>query len=182
MSIGGNNVLLTMWNVNVAAPLSVAHVGYGVGAMSINLLVRPFLTTEIKANIFIPYSITTVLCVLIAVGHIFFYYRTLKTRQQTSVVQQEVDYVVVSTEAVQNENVSSYSPRTCGQGSFQYGLISSILFISSIFFILGNDTIFSKFFFTFLKFDRFKISTGTASWSIILYWLLFSVRLIIILQ
>lgn len=72
---------------------------------------------------------------------------------------------------------SPYSPRTCGQGYFQYGLILSILFISSIFFILGNDTTFSKFFFTFLKFDQFNISTGAASWAVISYWLSYSVIL-----
>jgi hypothetical protein len=37
---------------------------------------------EMKANIFIPYTITAVLCVLIAVGHIFFYIRALKTRKE----------------------------------------------------------------------------------------------------
>jgi hypothetical protein len=76
------------------------------------------------------------------------------------------------------EKPSPYSPRTCGRGYFHYGLILSSLFVSSIFIIIGNDQTFSKFFFTFLKFDQFKISTGAASWGIILYWLSYSVCLI----
>jgi hypothetical protein len=100
-----------MWGVNAAAPLNTAHLGYGIGAVFVNLLVRPFLTkkalstsvthdplgnssstsdnvTKANANIFIPYSITAALCVLIAAGHIFFYIQALKTRKDKLEVQQ----------------------------------------------------------------------------------------------
>jgi hypothetical protein len=73
------------------------------------------------------------------------------------------------------EDPSSYSPRTCGRGFFQYGLTLSIIYIFYIFFIGGNDQTFSKFFFAYLKSDKFNISTGAASWAIILYWLSYSV-------
>jgi len=63
-----------------------------------------------------------------------------------------------------NQEVSfPYSPRTCGRGYFQYGLMVSVIFICSIFFIGGNDQTFSKFLFTFLKSDKFNISTDLAS-------------------
>ncbi len=86
-----------MWGAHAAAPLNAVQIGYGLGAVIVNLLVRPFLpegvspitstlpsntVPEMKANIFIPYTITAVLCVLIAVGHIFFYIRALKTRKE----------------------------------------------------------------------------------------------------
>lgn len=95
-SSGVNNVLLAMWGVNVAAPLNAVQLGYGLGAVIINLLVRPFLTkdislidltevsntaTQTKANIFIPYTITAAFCVVVALGHILFYIRALKTRK-----------------------------------------------------------------------------------------------------
>lgn len=70
---------------------------------------------------------------------------------------------------------SSYSPRTCGRGHFKYGLIISIIFIIYIFFIGGNDQTFSKFFFAYLNFEKFQISTEAASWATILYWLSYSV-------
>jgi hypothetical protein len=81
--------------------------------------------------------------------------------------------------SIDKDTFSSYSPRTCGRGDFQYGLILSSLYIFYIFFIGGNDQTFSKFFFTYLKFDKFNLSTSAASWGIILYWLSYSVRTII---
>jgi len=100
--LGGTNILLTMWGVNAAAPLNTAHLGYGIGAVLVNLLIRPFINqkdsspnnegvnstllsvNEIRenSNIVIPYSITAILCVLTAVGHAFFYVRALKTRRE----------------------------------------------------------------------------------------------------
>jgi hypothetical protein len=73
------------------------------------------------------------------------------------------------------EQSSPYSPRTCGRGVFQYGLTLSIIFICYIFFIGGNDQTFSKFYFTYLKYNKFNISTSAASSGIILYWLSYSV-------
>jgi fucose permease len=111
--LGGTNLIFTMWGVNAAAPLNTAHLGYGIGAVFVNLLVRPFLTGQtnitsitvtvdsvvnssstsdnvIKANsnIFVPYSITAALCILIAVGHIFFYIRALKSQREKLEVRQ----------------------------------------------------------------------------------------------
>ncbi len=74
---------------------------------------------------------------------------------------------------------SPYSPRTCGRGFFQYGLIFSTISICYIFCIGGIDQTFSKFFFAYLKSPKFNISTGAASWGIILYWLSYSVCIII---
>ncbi len=91
-----------------------------------------------------------------------------------------MDYAVVSTDPenvnhLVKKETSPYSPSTCGRGYFQYGLIVSMLFISSVFVTVGNDQTFSKFFFTYLKSDTFHLSTGAASWGIIIYWLSYSV-------
>jgi fucose permease len=101
--IGGTNILLTMWGDHAAAPMNLVRLGYGLGAIFVNLLVRPFLTknispitstlasntvTETEANIFIPYSITAALCVLIAVVHLCFYIRVLKTEREELGVRQ----------------------------------------------------------------------------------------------
>ncbi len=72
---------------------------------------------------------------------------------------------------------SQYSPATCGHGYFGYGLSLSIIFTIYIFFVSGTDQTFAKFYFSYLKFDKFGISTDGASWGIILYWLSFSVNL-----
>jgi fucose permease len=102
-----------MWGVNAAAPLNSVHLGYGLGAVFTNLLVRPFITekvlsidgtnneginstlsmgnlTKVNPNIVIPYSITAILCFLIAVGHIFFYVSELRNRRQKLQVQQVI--------------------------------------------------------------------------------------------
>ena len=148
-----------------------------------------------NSNIVIPYSITAVLCILTAVGHAFFYVQKLRNQRQKLEVRQVIInqgeknvselfrliYAAVSTNpqnvsgTVDNETSSPYSPRTCGRGFFQYGLTLSIIFISYTFFIGGNDQTFSKFFFAYLKFEQFNISTSGASWGIILYWLSYSV-------
>lgn len=92
--LGGTNVLLTLWGEHVAAPLNTVRLGYGIGAILVNLFVRPFLSQSIPSvntidtqasndsNIFIPYFITSGLCVLIAIGYIFFYVRQLKDLQK----------------------------------------------------------------------------------------------------
>jgi fucose permease len=106
--LGGTNLLLTMWGGNAAAPLNTVHLGYGIGAVLVNFLVRPFITEKVlsdddpvdsstlssvneitaKSNIFVPYTITAVLCVLIAVGHIFYYIRELIPQKQKLEVRQ----------------------------------------------------------------------------------------------
>jgi fucose permease len=102
-----------MWGANAAAPLNSVHLGYELGAVFVNLLVRPFISknvlpinvtnntginstlsmidaTKVNPNIIIPYSITAILCFLIAVGHIFFYVPELRNRRQKLQVQQVI--------------------------------------------------------------------------------------------
>lgn len=90
--------------------------------------------------------------------------------------------VEIAGSVVEQEESSPYSPRTCGHGYFHYGLVLSIIFICYTFFIGGNDQTFSKFYFTYLKSEKFHISTGAASWGIILYWLSYSVSLSILMN
>ena len=94
-----------MWGVNAASPLNIAQLGYGIGAIFVNLLVQPFLkenvssnnftdypsvnltltstnTTSPNSNIVVPYTITAVLCALIAAGFVYFYIQELKSRRQ----------------------------------------------------------------------------------------------------
>ncbi|CAF1925144.1 unnamed protein product [Rotaria magnacalcarata] len=184
--LGGTNILLTMWGSNAAAPLNTAHLGYGIGAVFVNLLVRPFLTqknvnlTPNSSSLFIPYSITALLCFLLAIGHLFFYIKEQKNHREILQVQQ-IDYTAVSenptnlSRLMNKDKSSQYSPRTCGRGYFQYGLTLSIIFVCYTFFIGGNDQTFSKFFFAYLKFDQFNISTKAASWATISYWLSYSI-------
>ncbi len=95
-----------------------------------------------------------------------------------------MDYAPVSTIASKKEihpdgiKFSQYSPATCGHGFFGYGLILSILFTIYMFFVGGTDQAFAKFYFSYLKFDKFHISTNGASWGIILFWLSFSVSIL----
>ena len=101
--VGGNNLLLRMWGVNAAAPLNSVHFGYGLGAVFVNLLVRPFITKKflpidntnstlsmVNPNIVIPYSITSVLCVGMALGHIFFYISKIRNRREKLKIQQVI--------------------------------------------------------------------------------------------
>ena len=180
-----------MWGVNAAAPLNLVHLGYGLGAIFVNLLVRPFISQNVlpvnvtnNKIIIVPYSITAILCFLIAIGHIFFYIAELRNRRQQTIENNEMDYAAVSINpdnvviSSENENDSPYSPRTCGRGFFRYGLTLSAIFIIYAFCIGGSSQTFSKFFFSYLKFN---LSTETASWGMILYWLSFSVCIIVIL-
>ena len=79
--------MLSMWGDQVAAPLNVVHLGYGFGAVFANLLVKPYLGDERKVtlpnnqtkiiaienfNIKIPYTITSFLCLLVALIHLIY--------------------------------------------------------------------------------------------------------------
>ena len=99
-----------MWGANAAAPLNSAHFGYGIGAILVNLLVRPFLgkipssmngtsskevngtatsnyLTPTNSIIIFPYLITAALCVVIATGHTFFYTRERRKNLQNQKVR-----------------------------------------------------------------------------------------------
>ncbi|CAF5196870.1 unnamed protein product, partial [Rotaria magnacalcarata] len=136
--------------------------------------------TPNSSSLFIPYSITALLCFLLAIGHLFFYIKEQKNHREILQVQQ-IDYTAVSenptnlSRLMNKDKSSQYSPRTCGRGYFQYGLTLSIIFVCYTFFIGGNDQTFSKFFFAYLKFDQFNISTKAASWATISYWLSYSI-------
>lgn len=96
-------MLLKMWGVHAAAPLSSAHLGYGIGAVFVNLIVRPFLTQsslptnttqsenssdQARSNIAIPYGIVSVMCFLVAIGHLFFYVRKRRNFKETLPIEQ----------------------------------------------------------------------------------------------
>ena len=177
-----------MWGDHAAAPLNLVRLGYGIGAIIVNLLVRPFLSTEIssntstatKVNIFIPYTITATLCMLVALGHLCFYVRVLKMRKDKSKKSQSVNMEVQidNTAARTNSgNVNGLVEKN--RNSFRNEPILSILFITSLFFIFGNEQTFAKFFFTYLKFDRFNISNKAANWGILLFWCAYSVCLLL---
>jgi hypothetical protein len=183
-----------MWGDNVAAPLNVVHLGYGFGAVFVNLLVKPFLgqgsklemstdnrTSHIKndlTNIQIPYSIISFLCLIICVGHFIFLIREYRNRRE-SLNNSSTNYSSVSTSIVkekQIEKISQYSPRSWGgNGYFNYGLSMSTIWIFYMFFLSANDQTFGKFFFEFLKTPEFKISTQGATWGMVTYWLSYSV-------
>lgn len=186
--------MLRMWGDNVAAPLNVVHLGYGFGAVFANFLVKPFLGEDKKpiilsdnstkliekeiSNIKIPYAITGFCCLLICIGHfIFLIYEQRKKRQIKE--NRSTDYSTVSTkgdnEKKEEKKYSEYSPKSCGNGYFTYGLIMSIIYIIFMFFVSGNDQTFGKFFFSFLTSSQFQISKQGATWGMILYWLSYSV-------
>jgi len=100
-----------MWGINAAAPLSMVFLGYGLGAIFVNLLVRPFLGNESppmknittfsymnssfsspivvpsNSNIQIPYFITAGLCFLIGIGHFIFFIFAMKNRRDRLKIQ-----------------------------------------------------------------------------------------------
>ncbi|CAF1271268.1 unnamed protein product [Adineta ricciae] len=178
-NMGGTNLLIDMWKTRVATPLNIFHLGYGFGAIFANLLVRPFINTEdeypqaFNTSIRFPYIISGFLCFLIGIGHLVVFLQKSSER--------ETEQAAVETVSLQcdtgNEKIefSVYSPKTCGNGYFKYGLVLSFLFIMYIFFVSGTDQVFAKFYFSFLKNDQFRMSSSSASWGVILYWLSYSI-------
>jgi hypothetical protein len=179
-----------MWGDHVTTPLNVVHLGYGIGAVFANLFVQQFVVKEKQMNntsisgkspIQIPYSITSFLCLLISIGHIIFSIREYRIRR-LALQNRKVDYSSVSERVVserteiKESRISEYSPRSCGNGYFNYGLSMSIVWIFYMFFLSGNDQTFSKFFFTYLQESEVPISAELATWAMIIYWLSYSVR------
>lgn len=169
--------MLTMWADNVAAPLNVVHLGYGFGAVFTNLLVRPFLSQGSQSDIRIPYSIISIICFIITIGHLFFAIREHQMKKN-ALQNRPVEYSSVSTtkETTKTEKeISSYSPRSCGNGYFGYGLSMSIIWIFYMFFLSGNDQTFGKFFFTYIKKKNPEPQIDAVVYMIV-YWLSYSVR------
>ncbi|CAF1382337.1 unnamed protein product [Adineta ricciae] len=174
--LGGTSLMLTMWADNVAAPLNVVHLGYGFGAVFANLLVRPFLSENGQSNIRIPYSIVAIICFLITIGHLVFAIREHQIKKK-ALKDRPVEYSSVSTtkETIVEKEISSYSPRSCGNGYFGYGLSMSIIWIFYMFFLSGNDQTFGKFFFAYIQKSKLSTSSGDAVIFMIVYWLSYSV-------
>lgn len=177
--------MLRMWGDYVAAPLNVVHLGYGFGAVFANLIVKAFIQIifDQKSHelietmkIRIPYLIISLLCLIIFLIHLVFSIIELKRKKETK-INERVEYSSVSVEVNSKEKKEEhrfYSPSSCGYGSFSYGLIMSIIFTFYMFFLSGNDQTFGKFFFIFLKQERFAISANGATWGMIIYWLSYS--------
>ncbi|CAF0728307.1 unnamed protein product [Adineta steineri] len=201
-SMGGTSLIFKIWGSRAGTPLSMTHFGYGCGAIFINLFVRPFLSNKnvhsnlniskqfnstlsrsvsipIDADIRIPYLTIGVLCFIICIGHFIFFIQEQKDKRNKTEIQQ-VNYTPVTTISSKTETqydktkVSQYSPVICGHGYFGYGLSLSLVFIVYMFFLLGTEQTFAKFYFSYLKFDKFHISTDAASWATILFWISFS--------
>lgn len=184
--------MLIMWGDKVSAPLNIVHLGFGIGAMFSNLLVKPFLgekqiietslnnqTRFIEnklTNIRIPYSITSFLCLIISIIHVILSIREYRNRNE-SVKNPSTNYssVAQSIDVKKVKKYSEYSPRVWGNGNLSYGLTLSIIWILYMFFLGGNDQTFGKFFFEFLKTPQFSISTSGATWGMVTYWLSYSV-------
>ncbi|CAF1038596.1 unnamed protein product [Adineta steineri] len=187
--IAGTHILLTMWGVNATVPLNAVHIGYGIGAVFANLLVRPFLNGKVSSmnipnsktinstlvpviilktysSIFIPYLITSILCVLIAIGNVYFYLHESRN-QREKLETRQADYGTLTndiTDIIDTKISSPYSPRTFGNGDYPYGLTLTIIFVCYAFFMGANDQTFSKFFFSYLTFKEFHMSDRVATW------------------
>lgn len=188
----GTDLLFKMWQDRVATPLNIVHFGYGFGAIIANLIVRPFFNVKthpnetisrsvsmpLDADIRIPYFIAAGSCSIVASMHLTFYiWEQIKKNKQN-----KLDYLSVKTtdckmkEKPKDKNeCSEYSPAVCGHGYFSYGLSLSTVFILYMFLAVGIDQTVAKFYFSFLKFEKFNISTDSASWGIILFWFFFSI-------
>jgi hypothetical protein len=160
--------MLRMWGDDVSSPLNVVHLGFGIGAVFANLLVKPFLGEDKNSyvlsdnstiiiekkvsNIQVPYSITAFICLLICVGHFIFLIHENRIERQSR-KNDPINYSSVSTSIIKEKKVKycEYSPQSCGNGYFNYGLLMSIIWIFYMFFLGGNDQTFGKFFFSFLK-------------------------------
>jgi fucose permease len=88
-----------MWDTRAAAPLNLVNLGYGLGAILANLLVRPFLNNNphtnstvsipLNSDIRVPYLITAALSLVIGMGHFIFFLRGKKAK----VEEQKVDHI-----------------------------------------------------------------------------------------
>ena len=85
--------MLTMWKEHVSAPLNFVHLGFGFGAVFANFLVKPYLQDEhrhfstdvslstldssliYRSNLSVPYNVTSILCLMIGIGHLLIYIR-----------------------------------------------------------------------------------------------------------
>ncbi|CAF0992710.1 unnamed protein product [Adineta steineri] len=190
--LGGTNLILTMWHDHSSTAMNTVHLGFGFGAVFVNLLVAPFLekneiivsnvtSTSILENPFsskisIPYTITASLCFLIAIGHSLFAIREHRIQRRTLQMDQSAYTTVTNVPLVDTQvSYSQYSPRSCGNGYFYYGLTMSILWIVYMFFVTANDLTFGKFFFSYLGSSKFELSTKSASLGMIIYWLSYSI-------
>jgi F0F1-type ATP synthase membrane subunit a len=190
--------MLSMWGDQAAAPLNIVHLGYGFGAVIANLIVKPYLgeeksktlsdySTEImkvkESNIKIPYTIASCCCLLITVIHLIFLIIESRNRRER-IANDKIVYssVVSEMKEVDKKKSSHYSPKSCGNGNFSYGLSMSIVLTLYIFFMSGNDQTFGKFFFSFLTNPKFDISKSGATWFMVIYWLSYSVSLKIFLS
>jgi len=187
--LGGTNLMLTMWKDDVSAPLNLVHLGFGIGAVVGNFLIKPHLPSEnysttnstllvdenfllerqlANRSIRYPYAISSAICFFIALGHLIIFIYEIVRQNRSELDVDERDSSSISRRI--DEKTKFYSPRSCGYGSFHYGLLMSTFWIIYMFFLSGNDQTFGKFFFSYLKSPQFSISNAGATWGMILFW------------
>ncbi|CAM4805908.1 unnamed protein product [Rotaria magnacalcarata] len=190
----GTSLILSMWGDYASTPLNTVHLGFGIGAALVNILVGQFLgegqldlsnlnlnstmqnlSSLASTNIKTPYSIAASLCLVVSIGHLIFTISKYLTRPQTLQVQQ-VNYSVVNTTPV-DDIQSSHSqqlPKLDSCCHLYHSVFMSSLWIVHLIFVVAIDQVFAKFFFSYMKLAQFQISTKNASLGMILYWLSYS--------
>lgn len=72
--------------------MNAVHLGYGIGAVLVNLVARPFLTSRTPSGsdvkIIPPYCITGALCIVVAIGNLICHILEARSSRETVEVRQ----------------------------------------------------------------------------------------------
>ena len=178
----GIRCIIMLWGQNTSVMLQLLHVGYGVGALLVPIIVNPFLavikykdeqgnhqseTFEVVEESRVHYAFVGVGVGSFLLALAFYYFQYRGTG----------DYKQVPTDEDANPKNSQslplrdmLNPATYADGSFGFGIYMFVVLFVFYFNMTGSEEVFGHFVRSF-SVDSFKFSKTQASYLNMVYWL-----------
>ncbi|KAL4233831.1 hypothetical protein ACF0H5_008507 [Mactra antiquata] len=183
IGIAGVRTVITMWPDKTASTLQLLHVGYGMGALLVPLIVNPFLAiidySQNKAGnqdsdklvviegTSVQYAFVGIGLTSLLLSIVFYRYHWERPSSQG------YKPVVTDTSTVDTKNLTfgeMINPATYANGQFKYGCYILLVLAVYFFFMVGGEEVYGNFVRSF-SVEVFAFTKTQASYLNMVFWL-----------
>ncbi|KAK3577972.1 hypothetical protein CHS0354_008915 [Potamilus streckersoni] len=193
-SVAGQSAALELWEEHAASPMHALHMGFGIGALLVPIMVNPFLAKFVeynttdkvnssnfqnhdsviileKSQVHVAYLIVST--VTFCIGLPFFIYQYLHIRQRRQNQYSRLDISVSRRKIKPRTFKEMINPGSYAGGSVCYGTLMLILLFIFYFNLVGAEQLFGNFVRSF-SVDELKFDKDSASYLNMLFWASFA--------
>ncbi|KAL3883296.1 hypothetical protein ACJMK2_029578 [Sinanodonta woodiana] len=193
-SVAGQSATLELWEEHAASPMHALHMGFGIGALLVPIIVNPFLAKFVEYNttdkinsskfqnhdsviileesrVHVAYLIVSI--IVFCIGVPFFIYQYLHIRQRRHNQYNRLDINVSRRNIKSRTFKEMINPGSYAGGSFWYGSLMFFLLFIFYFNLVGAEQLFGNFVRSF-SVDELKFDKDSASYLNMLFWASFA--------